>query len=169
MAEHTPLFGGTGGSPFDDTQAPGRIARIVALTIRSGSMVDSIQATYQLENGQIWAAPVHGGGGGSPHTISFMEDETISTMLLRTGSLVDQIMLITTRPGEPDHVYGPYGGQGGSSHAITGNIVAFYGRSGSLIDAVGVYGNNLSWGETSTSSTYQRLSETTGLEAVRAA
>jgi len=52
LKQHTPLFGGTGGSPFDDTLlAPARIIRMLTLTIRSGSYIDSVQATYRLENG----------------------------------------------------------------------------------------------------------------------
>lgn len=167
--QHTPSFGGTGGDAFDDTLlAPSRIVRLLALTIRSGTYMDSLQATYLMENGQVWAAPTHGGGGGNSNTISFSENQHITTMLLHTGGLVDQMTLITSRNGNPDHVFGPYGGAGGSPHYITGNIVGLYGRCGSYIDALGVYGQNLAWGATSLSRS-ELAREELSLEPARAA
>lgn len=169
--QHTPLFGGTGGEAFDDTLlAPARITRMTALTIRSGQYIDALQATYLLENGETWTAPMHGRGGGSSYTINFMDREQLNTILLRTGDLVDQLTLVTRREGHPDHVYGPYGETGGMPHFVTGHMLALYGRSGDMVDALGFYGDHLTWQATSLTRGEQLHETTTGsLEAVRAA
>lgn len=170
LKQHTPLFGGTGGSPFNDTLlAPSGIVRMLTLTIRSGAYIDSVQATYRLENGQIWTAPTHGGGGGSPITLSLTDEDHISTLVLRTGAVVDQLTVITSRGGHPNHVYGPFGGSGGSPQYIIGNIVALYGRSGAYLDALGIYGDHLSWGTATTTRAEERHDETTKLHGIRAA
>lgn len=164
--QQTPLFGGTGGTPFDDTLlAPARIVRMLTLTTRSGTYIDSIQATYRLENGEIWTAPIHGGGGGSPITISLTDEDQLSTLLLKTGDVVDQVTMITSRGGHPNHVYGPFGGNGGSPHYILGNSVALYGRCGSYLDALGVYGDHLSWGAATPPHREEKHGEVTTLRA----
>jgi len=103
-------------------------------------------------------------------TISLSDEDQISTLLLRTGSHVDQLTMIVSRTGRPHHVYGPFGGNGGSPLYIIGNIVALSGRSGNYVDALGVYGDHLSWGAATTSRmAEEKHGEALKLETVRAA
>jgi hypothetical protein len=135
------LFGGGGGNAFDDKDiAPYPIKKIVALAIRHGSIVDAIQATYLLENGSTWAAPKHGGDGGSQSDVLLQPNEAIVSFVIRSGSLVDNLTIVTELNGVFKE-YGPFGGSGGGSGAVIGAIVSLYGRSGSKLDAIGVWGN----------------------------
>ncbi|MGA2737455.1 MAG: hypothetical protein ABSG65_08385 [Bryobacteraceae bacterium] len=140
--EKSPVFGGGGGKEFNDyTSAPSTIKRIALLKIRSGNTVDSIQATYELENGELWEAPAHGGDGGKPAQISLQGQELIS-VLIRSGNKVDQLRFAALE-GKVVRGYGPYGGDGGGANAVVGNVVALFGRSGARVDAIGLYGYNL--------------------------
>lgn len=146
----SPLFGGTGGNEFDDYRsAPTRIVRMVSLNLRSGENMDSIQATYLLDDGRIWTGPTHGGGGGTSSQVNLSGQDLIA-VLLRTGKLVDQTQFVA-KAGNNTFVYGPFGGTGGGAHSIVGQIVALYGRSGDYLDAIGVYGHNLTWSQATVS------------------
>lgn len=135
------LFGGGGGNPFDDRDiAPAPIKKIVSLAIRHGSLVDAVQATYLLENGATWSGPKHGGDGGSQSEVLLQPGESIVAFVIRSGSLVDNLTVVTEQSGVFKQ-YGPFGGNGGGSGAVIGAIVSLYGRSGSKLDAIGVWGN----------------------------
>ena len=57
------------------------------------------------------------------------------------GRLVDQLIFTTRKVDGSVHTYGPYGKTGNTPFEIEGNIVGFFGRSGALLDAIGVFYN----------------------------
>lgn len=62
---------GGSGTSFSDTPPGGQ--RLTRLLVRSGDVVDGIQATYGSQ-----AMPLHGGSGGAAHTIDLAEGEYIT-------------------------------------------------------------------------------------------
>lgn len=139
-AFQSPTYGGGGGDAFDDTSISTMpIVGIQSLTIRSGSYVDSLQATYIMADGTFLPGPAHGGSGGSPTTITFAADETIINVSGRAGSYLDQITITTRTSAGLTNIYGPYGGGGGNDFVLDGVVTAFFGRSGAFVDQLGFY------------------------------
>lgn len=149
----TRSYGGGGGTAFDDTQAmlttnPVGFSRI---SVSSGSYLDRLAPTYKLSNGTTYA-PSHGGTGGAPASADFLSNEVLIGIQGRSGDLVDQLGFMTAiyfGGGDPpsQKTYGPFGGGGGDTgFTIWGQIAAFYGRSGSYVDAIGCYLSNLTIG-----------------------
>ncbi|HEX6375119.1 MAG TPA: jacalin-like lectin [Allosphingosinicella sp.] len=141
----TPSYGGGGGTPWDDGQALAGTpaAAFKRIAVRTGTLVDKIETTYQLENGNF-STLAHGGDGGSPAAFDLVPQEILIGIQGRSGALVDQISFLTAvvyGGGDPPFLQtrGPYGGGGGAPFTIWGEIAAFYGRSGSLIDSIGCY------------------------------
>ena len=130
------IWGGT----FNDYLLNESISRIERILVRSGSRIDKITIVYRLVDGRE-EIHVHGGEGGNDNPeIVFADHEDICGVGLRCGSAVDSLMFITCRNGRVDTLkrYGPYGGRGGEEHAIyCQKVVAFYGRSGAALDAIG--------------------------------
>lgn len=130
--------GGTGGEPFDDLSAGGYVlGKIMAITVRHGRWVDKIAALYE---GQSNSNP-HGGGGGTEATFTLDNDEWLAEIKGCSGAKLDQVQFVTTK----NRTSPPYGGNGGSPFALRKDesiIKAFFGRSGSLVDQLGVYFEN---------------------------
>ncbi|MGZ5075580.1 MAG: jacalin-like lectin [Methylobacter sp.] len=127
-------YGGSGGSAFSDdlTQA----SQLVQLSIWSGQYVDAIQATWSKPGGGTFTGAKHGGGGGGLNVITFKSGEYITRVDGRAGQFTDQLTF-TTNLGNK---YGPYGGGGGSPYSISNlKVGGFLGRSGSYLDAFGVF------------------------------
>ena len=128
-------FGGDGGVPFVETFGPqGRIAEV---TIRSGKYIDSIQVSYSYKN-KKFTSRAYGGNGGNRKSFRLRNGEYITEMGGRSGKYVDSIYIKTNKNRSMT-----WGGNGGSrrfvfrgSHKVP--IVGFWGRSGSLVDAIGV-------------------------------
>ena len=136
------LFGGTGGSFFDDYEDNNNIAGIVGMRIHAGDQVDSIQVTYRLNDGTTYTAPRRGGAGGGEHTFTLADGEKLTRMDVMTNEVVvDRLTFYSSL----NNVYGPYGTNGGTPFSVTtSEIVAFFGRVGSfnIMDAIGVYYTN---------------------------
>ena len=98
------LFGGTGGSYFDDHNE--NITGIVGMRIRAGSYVDSIQVTYRLKDGSTFAAPMHGGTGGSEYSFTLANGEKLTRMEGMTNGML--ILFVLTFYSNLNNVYGPY-------------------------------------------------------------
>ncbi len=106
--------------------------------MRSGSLVDAIQCTWELTNGTTVTGAVHRGSGGSPTTFNLNEGEYINRIEVRSGSLIDSLTFYTSWGNR----YGPYGGTAGSQQTpivAAAPINGFFGRSGSLLDAFGAF------------------------------
>jgi hypothetical protein len=64
---HFGISGGTGAKPFDDSASikdPFDM-RVLAVRVRSGSRIDSIQFVYLGNDGRVVPSDVHGGNGGT--------------------------------------------------------------------------------------------------------
>jgi hypothetical protein len=133
------MFGGTGGSEFEDPIAVPGLSAIRGIRIRRGGVIDAIQVTYDTPSGRQ-EGPQHGGNGGEADGFYLRAGERITAVFGRTGAYLDSIGFLTE-----DHLgirrsYGPYGGGGGGNPFIVhGEVIGFAGRSGGLIDAIGFY------------------------------
>ena len=134
------LFGGTGGSYFDDHNE--NIAGIIGMSIHAGNHVDSIQVTYRLKDGSTFAAPMRGGTGGSDFSFTLASGEKLTRMEGMTNGVLNVIDMLTFY-SNLNNVYGPYGVTSQTRLSIDADeIVAFFGRVGSLLDGIGVYYTN---------------------------
>ena len=142
----TTIFGGKGGDAFDD-ELPCRkgtpILKIRSLTIRHGTNIDALQTIYLLADGSTYETPHHGGGGGNPTTICFADDEQIAQISGKAGpsQFIDMLLLETRNSAGEKKTYGPFGTglPGPPDFTINGIIYGFFGRSSTMLNAVGFY------------------------------
>ena len=106
---------------------------MASIRIRSGTLIDSIQLVYQ--NGGT--SGYYGGSGGSPTEIDLANGENVVTILGRSGSEIDSLTFVTNM----GRIFGPYGGSGGNPFQVSqcGNFRGIFGRSGSMVDAIGFH------------------------------
>lgn len=136
-------MGGMGGDPFIDKIPTG--ARLRRLDVRSGLYIDGIKATYASE-GKYVVGNHFGGQGGDLHTLEIDKDEDITEIAVRAGGYVDALQFTLqnqatgARRQWPES--GPLGGGGGEMKKLTvpagKRVIGFWGRSGALIDAIGI-------------------------------
>jgi hypothetical protein len=140
----TTSYGGGGGNAWDDVQTLGAApARFHRIQVRSGTLLDKLETSYGLQGGGATTLN-HGGPGGNLADIDFVPQEILIGVKGRSGTLVDQVSFVTAviyGGGDPPLIrtHGPFGGGGGAPFEIWGEIAAFHGRSGTLIDALGCY------------------------------
>lgn len=130
----TRASGGGGGSPFVD-MAAGR-GEIVAITVRSGNLIDSVMLTYRYGNKRV-NGPRHGGNGGNQKTFKLKNGERIIELGGKSGKYVDSLYIRTSMNRTQR-----WGGPGGStSYKFNASkkypIMGLWGRSGALLDAIG--------------------------------
>ncbi|KAG2624554.1 hypothetical protein PVAP13_3KG142200 [Panicum virgatum] len=125
-------WGGRGGDPRDIVAAGVTPLRLESIVIRGEGAVDSISFTYAGVDGVPRKAGPWGGSGGRKYKVMFGATEVIK---------------------EVSGTYGPFGGHacvvrsltfpGGTPFSVPvqdgGRVVGFFGSSGWLLDAVGVY------------------------------
>ena len=90
--------------------------------------------SYEGQSGSA----AHGGSGGTEDTFSLDTDEWITEVRGRSGAMLDQLQFFTSK----DRVSPVYGGNGGepfSESRANSVIKAFFGRSGSGLDQLGMY------------------------------
>jgi hypothetical protein len=143
---HNASHGGGGGNPFSDLVPDG--AQICEVLIRHGEYVDGIRISWMAPDGTRIDGRYHGGSGGSGDIFTLEAGETITAISGASGDLVDSLYFWTSL----ERVYGPYGGDGGQPFSelfgpqpeyigISGppqTLIGIYGRSGDLLDALGV-------------------------------
>lgn len=136
---------GGNGTAFDDVRniTGATIINIQSISIVSYYQVDSIEVTYLLSNGSLYKAPKHGDVDFSfPEIINLDPDEFVEKIEGKTdGKVIDQLTITTRIPKDDGRiVYGPYGMTNASHNfAFEGFIIGFHGRSGSIMDQIGVY------------------------------
>ena len=130
-------YGGGGGGAF--VEIPDHCNAVVSqIFIRSATLVDAIQLTYQYSNGLQYTSGYHGGTGGTAHriTINVSQGERVVGVFGRTGSLVDRLGFVTNW----GRVFGPYGGCGGVPFKVEScTIKGIHGRSARLLDSIGFF------------------------------
>ncbi|OEL37029.1 hypothetical protein BAE44_0001951 [Dichanthelium oligosanthes] len=152
-------WGGRGGDPGDIVAAGVAPHRLEGVVIRCQEAVDAISFTYAGVDGMPRRAGPWGGSGGRKHKILSVSSAS--------GFFGKQVKFGATEVvKEVSGTYGPYGGHAGIVRSLTfvtnvgkhgpfgehgegtpfsitvqdgGRVVGFFGRSGSLLDAVGVY------------------------------
>jgi hypothetical protein len=137
MAGQTRIAGGSGGKVFSDLEIP-LDARIAEVRIHAGRYVDGIQAVYRLRDGSLLEAPFHGGRGGGSNVFTLEADEYIIALSGRHGTNIDSLQIHTNKRSSP-----LYGGTGGKQQyridvASGYQGIAFAGRAGRYIDAIGL-------------------------------
>lgn len=142
LLKKSDLFGGTGGSEFDDradiTTPP--ILEIAQLHIWNGDFIDAIQVEYAVLGGSFLLGKKHGGNSGNLTTVTFDEGEHIVALLGQTGdNYLNQLTFVTMKANGSEAKYGPFGNTGKDPFSVHGNILGFYGYAGSLLDKIGVY------------------------------
>jgi hypothetical protein len=74
----SPLFGGTGGSPFKDSAQ--EVKRLAQIVVRAADQIDGLQAIYEMKDGSVQPGAPHGGSGGSPSSFTLNPGEHIVRM-----------------------------------------------------------------------------------------
>jgi len=138
---NTRLFGGDGGTPFDDS--PHRIARIERLVVHFAQYVHRLDVTYILDNEERLSKSYGALGAEKSAEIALADDERICAIGIRSGQYVDSLTFVTYRLFNLVGMkqYGPYGGPGGQGATVLSpNIRELFGRTGDVLDAVGFRG-----------------------------
>lgn len=139
--------GGDGGVEYDErvlpTTGPGFdlpfAFRVSQIRICSGTFVDSIQFTW-VGGSTVIKGQRHGGSGGVCRTHTLASDELITRISGRYGRVVDSIVITTNRRRILPIAGGGTGGAARFSYEVPADasIKSLIGRSGDLLDAVGV-------------------------------
>jgi len=135
-------FCGKGGRSFDVSTTP---QRLESMTIRVKDVIESIAFSYVDQAGVNQNSGPWGGVTASPNTIQLGPSETVN-MVSGTCGTYQGINLVATITFHTNiQIYGPFGTQQSnptpfsvSTNANEG-VVGFFGRSGKLVDALGVY------------------------------
>ncbi|XP_038976831.1 jacalin-related lectin 3-like isoform X3 [Phoenix dactylifera] len=130
-------WGGSGGTAwsFEKAQA------ITKIKICVGDVINSI--TFQYMDGETarWS-PRYGGAGGTPVEIELGPAEFILSIKGYYGAYAGMTIIYSLTFVTTVREYGPYGREHGTQFYVpkgTGWINSFHGRSGDLLDAIGVY------------------------------
>ncbi|XP_072986963.1 protein GOS9-like [Typha latifolia] len=131
-------WGGDGGEPFD----MGAATRLLAVRVRHGAAIDAIQILYERDGYVEWT-PQFGGDGGELDEITLQEGEFLTSISGYYGDFASiNVVRSLTFGTNLSSTYGPYGVEEGTPFSAPleeGQIVGFFGRSGALLDAIGVY------------------------------
>jgi hypothetical protein len=134
IASNVGLSGGLGGTAFE---YPDNIS-MKSIKLCGGSLVDSIETTYTTSNWPFPETLKHGGNGGTCSTLDLASYALQKITGCFNGNTINSLTLIrsdgaTVTKGECNGAAFSYGSTS-SSQTITG----FYGRSATLLDAIGV-------------------------------
>lgn len=133
--------GGIGGGAFADEPII-RGSRILQILVRSGAAIDAIQVVYLLPGGGAQVFPRHGGTGGGLSVLNLARNERILSVGGKFGVfggivVVLGLTIVTNRQSRSFGVLAA-----GSDFLYRApprtEIISFHGRSGALLDAVGV-------------------------------
>ena len=148
--QRTELLGGSGGSEFDVENIT-NIAGIKILKVQSSSSrIESIEVTYFDAMRRPLKAVKHGRctNEANVNSLEFEEGEEVietklstykDTTLQTPNYIIRSLQFITQKEDGSKKKYGPYGGSATEEHTFNGRVVAFFGRSGWFLDALGLY------------------------------
>ncbi|KAK1677527.1 hypothetical protein QYE76_038375 [Lolium multiflorum] len=133
-------FGGDAGRDFD---IPEQAQRVESVTIRSGSVIDSIAFSYVDKVGKKQTAGPWGGNGGNEETITFAPTETLTKVYGTTGTFRENIVVTSLTFITDLKAYPTFGNAlGGTAFIIPekeASVLGFFGRAGLWLDAIGAY------------------------------
>lgn len=141
LIQKSRLFGGGGGTPFDE--AAHHITAIERIVLHFSSYVHQLEVTYILDDGERLVRTCGGSGGTRTEEIILEQDEKIFAVIVRSGDFVDSLTFVTYRMFHLVGMrrYGPFGGPGGQQHTVLSpNIRELFGRAGDWLDAIGFRG-----------------------------
>uniref|UniRef100_A0A0E0PU25 Jacalin-type lectin domain-containing protein n=1 Tax=Oryza rufipogon TaxID=4529 RepID=A0A0E0PU25_ORYRU len=127
-------WGGNGGGSVDISVPPNSLKNV---TIRSGAAIDAIAFTYVGTDGNEHLAGPWGGGGGNPTTITLGSQEFVKGISGTFTNVVTNLQKLS--PNVTTYNFGQGGGTAFSLPLQSGSVVGFFGRSGALVDSIGVY------------------------------
>jgi hypothetical protein len=136
-AQQTTIAGGRGGTAFSARDIP-EGAKVSAIRVRAGEIIDSVQMIYTLRSGRTFEGAVHGGNGGRANVFQLDSDEYLTGISGRYGDHIDSLAFHTNKRTSP-----AFGGRGGNRDfrisVPSGNqAIGFVGRSAEYLDAVGL-------------------------------
>jgi hypothetical protein len=111
---------------------------------RSGSRIDQIEVVWSNQSGGTQSSPEFGGDGGSPFQFAIPTGDYLTQIVGSVGEYDNSVRLFSiqfvTKNGAKSAVYGEATSaaflfQCPSGYQITG----IFGRSGSAVDALGVF------------------------------
>lgn len=106
---------------------------IPLLSIMALLLMASVVCIWKLPDGSLKEGKHHGGTGGTEKRIVLADSEFVAGISGKAGAVVDSITIDTNFQS-----YGPFGGNGGEPYNLEGDVVGFYGRSGTRLDAIGI-------------------------------
>ncbi|KAM0864843.1 hypothetical protein ACQ4PT_043669 [Festuca glaucescens] len=140
-------WGGSGGQPFY-MRGGGGAPRLLSVTLYHADAVHGFRFEYLLGGVRRTMGPSAGhysGSKGLRATINFESDEHLAAVegtFGRCRSVPEVVVTSLKFRTDKGRTYGPYGEETGTPFSIPaadGCIVGFWGRSGWLLDAIGVY------------------------------
>lgn len=136
--EQTQFFGGSGGQPY---VAKAQLEfnpnlRLCKIKMRSGDLIDSIQFVFTDGMNQ-YELPAMGGNGGRPSEFIIPQGEVIQKIIVKHSQYLSGLQFITNT-GKCSPMFGKGAGKH-SEVIVNGNLLAYGGRSGALIDAIQFY------------------------------
>lgn len=137
--------GGVGGSPYDaPAPSSGGPWKISGVQGRSGSRIDNIEVVWSAQSGGTQSSPQFGGEGGSPFQFSIPTGDYLTMISDSVGDYDDSVRLFsiqfTTKNGTKSAVFGKATSDSFTFQCPPGyQITGIFGRSGSSVDAFGVY------------------------------
>lgn len=133
--------GGGGGDIFDDGILEDGL-ELAGLIIRSGNWIDAIQPLYRPRGSSQRAIPgnYHGGTGGEVNQFTLAPSEYVIQIAGNWGNYIDEIFIATNLNNQ--YHFGKGRGIAPYTFQVPDmgwEIVSFFGRSHTFVDALGVY------------------------------
>ncbi|KAJ4773121.1 Mannose-binding lectin superfamily protein [Rhynchospora pubera] len=131
--------GGGGGS--EKNMDSSSITRIVKISVRHGVAIDNFAVRF-VRNGREESTEQWGGQGGNLTEFNLQSTEFITAVKGYYGNFNGNFVVRSLKFVTNLGTFGPYGQEEGVPFelpAINGQIIGFHGRSGQLLDSIGVY------------------------------
>ena len=135
-------FGGVGGILFDDFLYNDKfsIKRIKSLWIGHSDKIDYLRAEYVLADESQMISSIHGSEDTSTvDRIELTDEERIFTVGVGMNNGVVQSLTFCIGGNDEIRTWGPYGTDNPKQYRYIEDIIAFFGRSGHLLNSVGFY------------------------------
>ncbi|CAM0958756.1 unnamed protein product [Alopecurus aequalis] len=134
-------LGGPGGDERNAQVTPGRLSSV---TIHSGGTIDAISFTYIGTDYVQYSAGPWGRTLNTESTITLEPTDYVTAISGTIGRAYDNEPVVTslkisTFKGKDNKTYGTPNGTPFHIPVHEGKVVGFFGRSGDMLDAIGIY------------------------------